>query len=375
MKVTSFSTLAWAIALGSGLLSAGTSAHAEAVAGNKAVEVVFVLDTTGSMASLIEGAKRKIWSIATTIVDQNPQAEVRMGLVAYRDVGDDYVTKSFALTKDIQSLYGDLLALQAGGGGDTPESVNEALDVAVGQSAWSQDARTDRIIFLVGDAPPHMDYKHDRKYPETLSQARKQGIIVNAVQAGNSSQTRTVWRSIAEMGQGRYIPIPQDGGKVRVVETPYDKEIVKLQIEINGTVMVYGSANRKAETDTKMRRAASAPASVASDMASYINKSGKNLGAGITGDGDLVSDFGNGRQKLEDLKESELPEPLQKLDDKARRATIEAQAEKRRGLTEQMAELVRKRDEFVAKANAETKAPKDAFDDVVSDALRAQIKR
>ena len=53
------------------------------------VEVAFVLDTTGSMSGLIEGAKRKIWSIATTILDSNPDADIRMGLVAYRDIGDD----------------------------------------------------------------------------------------------------------------------------------------------------------------------------------------------------------------------------------------------------------------------------------------------
>ena len=42
-------------------LSAGlSSAIAKPV-----VEVAFVLDTTGSMGGLIEGAKRKIWSIAT----------------------------------------------------------------------------------------------------------------------------------------------------------------------------------------------------------------------------------------------------------------------------------------------------------------------
>src|ERR1700749_1877076 len=69
------------------------------------VEVAFVLDTTGSMGGLIEGAKRKIWSIATAIVDSNPDADIRMGLVAYRDIADEYVTKSFDLTTDIQDLY------------------------------------------------------------------------------------------------------------------------------------------------------------------------------------------------------------------------------------------------------------------------------
>jgi hypothetical protein len=93
------------------------------------VEVAFVLDTTGSMGPLIEGAKRKIWAIATSIFDANPNADIRMGLVAYRDIGDDYVTKRFDLTTDIQDLYGKLLGLQAQGGGDWPESVNEALDV------------------------------------------------------------------------------------------------------------------------------------------------------------------------------------------------------------------------------------------------------
>src|SRR6185295_18935130 len=113
------------------------------------VEVAFVLDTTGSMAGLIEGAKRKIWSIATSIIDANPAAEIRMGLVAYRDIGDDYVTKTFDLTADIQDLYARLLELKARGGGDWPESVNEALDVAVNKLQWTSGGDTSRIVFLV----------------------------------------------------------------------------------------------------------------------------------------------------------------------------------------------------------------------------------
>src|SRR6187549_2403008 len=146
------------------------------------VEVAFVLDTTGSMASLIEGAKRKIWSIATTIIDENPGAEIRMGLVAYRDIGDEYVTRVFNLTTDIQDLYGNLLQLRAHGGGDWPESVNEALEVGVTKLAWTQGTEICRIMFLVGDAPPHMDYKQDTKFPEVVRMARDRGIVVNAVQ-------------------------------------------------------------------------------------------------------------------------------------------------------------------------------------------------
>jgi hypothetical protein len=147
------------------------------------VEVAFVLDTTGSMGPLIEGAKRKIWSIATAIIDANPHAEIRMGLVAYRDIGDEYVTKVFNLTTDIQDLYANLLELRARGGGDWPESVNEALEVGVTKLAWTQGSEICRILFLVGDAPPHMDYAQDTKYPDVVRMARKRDIIVNAVQA------------------------------------------------------------------------------------------------------------------------------------------------------------------------------------------------
>ncbi|WP_434423448.1 hypothetical protein [Nannocystis pusilla] len=59
------------------------------------IDVVFVLDTTGSMSGLIEGAKQKIWAIANRLASGEPRPDLRIGLVAYRDLGDDYVTKRF----------------------------------------------------------------------------------------------------------------------------------------------------------------------------------------------------------------------------------------------------------------------------------------
>ena len=238
------------------------------------VEVAFVLDTTGSMGPLIEGAKRKIWSIATAIVDANPAAEIRMGLVAYRDLGDEYVTRKFDLTTDIQDLYANLLELKARGGGDWPESVNEALEAGVTKLSWTQGADICRILFLVGDAPPHMDYAQDTKYPEVIRMAVDRGITVNAVQAGGARDTERVWREIAQRGNGRYIPIPQDGGRLLVIETPWDTEIIELQGRINGTVIPYGPRSQRSSVEQKTHQYASAPAPVAAEMSGYLNKSG-----------------------------------------------------------------------------------------------------
>src|SRR3954470_3928306 len=277
------------------------------------VEVAFVLDTTGSMGGLIERAKRKIWSIATAIVDSNPDADIRMGLVAYRDIGDDYVTKRIELTTDIQDLYAHLLELKARGGGDWPESVNEALDVAVNKLQWTAGGDTRRIVFLVGDAPPHMDYAQDTKYPVTLKVAKQKDIIVNAVLAGNAIDTERVWRDIAQNGNGRFIPIPQDGGQVVIIETPYDEDIIILQREINGTVIPYGPRALQKRTEDKTKQlsdvAAAAP-SQASEMAGYLNKRSKETSEAVTGDGDLVAEIGSGRSSFSAIKEEDLPDSL-----------------------------------------------------------------
>ena len=278
------------------------------------VEVAFVLDTTGSMGPLIEGAKRKIWSIATAIVDTNPNAEIRMGLVAYRDIGDEFVTKTFNLTTDIQDLYANLLELKAHGGGDWPESVNEALEVGVTKLAWTQGPEIRRIMFLVGDAPPHMDYKQDTKYPDVIRTARDRGIVVNAVQAGGARDTERVWREIAQRGDGRYIPIPQDGGQILVIETPWDIEIIELQGRINGTVIPYGPRALRSSVEQKTAQITAAPRSVASEMAGYLSKSGGRSGAAVTGRGDLVGDVTSGRQKLDGVKDEDLPRQPARLE-------------------------------------------------------------
>ncbi len=350
---------------------------AKAIAVKPVVEVAFVLDTTGSMGPLIDGAKRKIWSIATAIVDANSDAEIRMGLVAYRDIGDVYVTKRFDLTTDIQDLYANLLELRARGGGDWPESVNEALDVAVTKLSWTQGSEICRIMFLVGDAPPHMNYAQDTKYPEVLRTARERDILVNAVQAGGARDTERVWRTIAQMGHGRYLPIPQNGGRLVVIETPYDGEIIELQNNINGTVIPYGPRERRGDVEQKTRQAAAAPRSVAAEMAGYLSRNAaKSAGAAITGAGDLVADVKTGRQKLAQVKQEDLPDSLRGMSAHERQAFIDKQMAKRKALNERMAALVKKRDQYVREQAA--KAPTrtaDSFDRAVEETLRAEIKR
>lgn len=340
----------------------------------KRIEVAFVLDTTGSMAGLIDGAKRKIWSIANTIVDVNPDADIRMALIGYRDLDDEYVVKLHGMSGDIQGLYGDLMKFIADGGGDTPESVNEALHAAVADLEWSSSDEVRRIIFLVGDAPPHMDYANGPKYERVVKRAREAGIIVNTVQAGEDPETTEYWKEIARLGEGRYFSIPQDGGHVQVYNSPYDDGIIELQRRIDKTVVPYGTPEKQAELAEKFETRAAAPADVKVDNSKYYSKhsSAKEI---VTGGGDLLDDIRNEVRSIDDVAEDELPADLQGKSAEEIRKIVAARTTEREKLEAEMADLVRQRDDYVA---AEVKKEKPgevegSFDREISAAISAQF--
>ncbi|MEZ5647578.1 MAG: vWA domain-containing protein [Alphaproteobacteria bacterium] len=336
------------------------------------VDVAFVLDTTGSMTNLIEGAKRKIWSIATAIVDANPQATVRMALIGYRDHGDVYVTDTYPLTTDINALYGKLLSYKAKGGGDWPESVNEALHIAITDLNWTEGSRARRLVFLVGDAPPHMDYEQDIPYPDALKIAKRKNIIVNAIQAGLAQDTERVWRSIAQMGNGRYICIPQDGGVI-MVETPYDHDIQRLQNRLGETVVPYGTPKQAATVRRKVDWMNSAPAPTASDMAKFnATKSGRK--EVVTGEGDLIADAEEGKIKVGEIPTEQLEDSgtLAGMTPKDREAEVAKRIEERKSIRSDLEVLIKKRDGFLTEARKTDSQGADSFDRAIEDLIREQ---
>ena len=196
------------------------------------------------------------------------------------------------------------------------------------------------------------------------------------MQAGGARDTERVWREIAQMGNGRYMPIPQDGGHLVIIETPYDREIIELQGEINGTVIPYGPRRQRSDVENKTRQVAAAPASVATEMAGYMSRNAaKSGGEAITGNGDLVADIAAGRQKLAALKDDELPDTVRGLSATERQSLIDKQQAARKALNERMARLVKQRDAFaLEQAKKAPKPATDSFDRTVAETLRGQIK-
>lgn len=352
-----------------------TSVAAQAKSVPPPIEVCFVLDTTGSMGGLIEAAKQKIWSISNEIVKAKPTPELKIGLVAYRDRGNEYITKPFPLTDDIDKVYAHLMEFRAEGGGDEPESVNEALAVAVQKMPWSKGSRVLKMIFLVGDAPPHMDYPNDVLYPEICQQAVKKDIIINTVQCGSLAETTSDWKKMASLGEGHYTSIEENGG-IAVVSTPMDKKLAELNVSIGKTLVPYGKVEEQMEVRSKQTRSeasfadvTSAPA--ASDRLLY----NVNTKKAVQGSNELVADYKTNPDVLNKIAPTELPASLQNKKPAEVEAYLKQQQSTRDDLQKQITDLSRQREQYIAEERRKQAGNKSGFDDEVAKILREEAAK
>jgi Mg-chelatase subunit ChlD len=355
--------------------AATSSAPAAPVAATRKpkVEVVFVLDTTGSMGGLIQAAKENIWAIASSMAQAQPAPEIKIGLVAFRDRGDQYVTKVVDLSSDLDSMYATLMDFKADGGGDTPEAVNTALDDAVRRISWSQGDDAYRVVFLVGDAPPHMDYPDEPKYPDVVKAATARGIVVNTILAGGDPGARAEWQRIASLNQGRFFEVEQSGSAVAVA-TPFDEKIAELSKSLDDTRMFYGDAAAQHEATLKVAatdklHAEGSAAARAKRAAFNASAAGK---VNALGENDLVDAVASGRVALDKVKQADLPAPLRGLDQKAQ-ALASVDAGKRRSeLNAQIAQLAAQRKGFIDEKLAARDGAKDSLDYQVYSTVKEQ---
>ena len=346
----------------------------------KTLEMVFVLDTTGSMGGLIDGAKQRIWGIINDVMQTPAHPAVRVGLVAYRDHGDSYVTQVLPVTNDLDKVYTTLMEYRADGGGDGPEDVRQALADGVRKAGWSKpQANTAQIVFLVGDAPPHDDYAQEPDTLATAADAIKNGMVVNTIQCGADEQTRQVWQQIARRGEGQYFAIAQDGG-VQTIATPYDSRLSELGGRLGSTYLAYGGgAGAEGErfrneamahqVATESAVAGNAPAPAQADRA--VNKA-LNRDAYV---GDLLQSIENGSVRLDDVETEDLPADLQKLPAGERKQEVERRLSERRKIRDEIVSLKRQRDDYIAAERKKHAGSQNGFDAAVASALKEQMAK
>lgn len=343
----------------------------EKFTGGETLEMVFVLDTTGSMGGLLEGAKQRVWGIINEVMQKPSRPGVRVGLVAYRDKTDAYVTKILPLTDDLDKVYTTLMELEAAGGGDTPEDVRRALAESVKKAGWSKSKQgIAQIIFLVGDAPPQ-NYPSEPDVLKTAAEAVDKNMIVNTIQCGDSADTKKIWQEIAQHGAGKYFAIAQDGG-VRTIDTPYDERLAELGGRIGQTYVAYG-----ADSDLKAEMQTSTESSVATAANSNTAKADRALNKAINKTAyadDLLQEIENGKISIESVKAEDLPEDLRRLPEGERRTEIERRLAERKKIREEILNLSKQRAEFIT-AERKKSGRQNGFDAAVAEALSEQLSR
>ncbi|MCB8983138.1 MAG: VWA domain-containing protein [Ardenticatenaceae bacterium] len=169
------------------------------------LDVLFLIDATGSMADEIQQLKDNIRAISAQVDALPSQPDVRFGLVAYRDREDAFLTQVTDFTPNVETFAAALDQVQADGGGDYPEDLNQALADAIHQPEW-RVANTVSLIFLVADAPPHLDYGQQDHYAAEMLQAAQRGIKIYPIaSSGLDEQGEYIFRQLAQATGGRFI--------------------------------------------------------------------------------------------------------------------------------------------------------------------------
>ena len=172
------------------------------------IDVALVIDATDSMQFVIDSVRERLSTMIESL--QTMVDTTRVGIVAYRDRGEEYVTRWVDFSFSTSKLQGFLATLEAGGGGDWPEAVYEGVDVAIHDLSWRKKSR--RIVVIVSGSSPH---------PESVSHIlnlaqrfRAGGGYVSAMDLAEKMHEdfeRALWKQTAHLTNIAFSPSPLPG--------------------------------------------------------------------------------------------------------------------------------------------------------------------
>lgn len=225
----------------------------------KSLDLMFVIDTTGSMADEMSYLTKEFEDIINSINSKNKNISIRFGLVLYRDNGDTYVVKDFPFTSNLKTMQKQLQKQRAQGGGDYPEALERGLEKGLNANWMAKDGV--RVLFLIADAPPHD--KDIKKIKPLIKNAREKGVAIYPLGAsGVAKKAEYIMRNLAFFTEGEYLFLTDDSGvgnshqepKVvcynvsrldHLIEKVIDSELKGKRVELNENQIIRRVGNYK----------------------------------------------------------------------------------------------------------------------------------
>jgi hypothetical protein len=339
----------------------------------KTIDLVICLDTSGSMEGLIGSAKTKLWEIVNELAKGKPTPTLRVALYSYGNDGYEaakgWVKQDLDFTTDLDKVNEKLFGLRINGG--TEYATRVARD-AIEQLKWTEDAGALRIMFVCGNEPATQDKETTIK--QVAEMAVRKNIVLNTIHcAPPTNPDSKAWKEFADLSEGRFASIDQAAGTVAIA-TPFDKDLADLSGKINTTFCFYGK-EWKAMASNQVAQDANA-AKLGGGVAAQRAQS-KGGALYKFEDHDLVEKCKNDPNfDVKKVKEEELNDELKKMKPEEREAHVKKLLAEREAIQKKIAEIGKKRDEFVAaelkKKNADGAK---ALDEAIRGTLRDQAKK
>lgn len=342
-------------------------------ANTQKIQLALLLDTSNSMDGLIDQAKSQLWRIVNEMSkascgEKKPAFE--LALYEYGNdrlsVTDGYIRQLTGFTTDLDVVSEKLFSLTTNGGS---EFCGEVIASSLKNLKWDDSKQSLKVIFIAGNEP----FNQGRiNYIESCTQAKQNDILVNTIFCGNYTEGITsYWKKGADITSGSYMNIDQDQ-KTVYISTPYDDQIMQLNIILNNTYIGYGKtgASKKASQVQQDQNATQYGKANAVERATSKTKHVYK-----TESWDLVGASESNAVQIDKLKEDELPEEMKKMDAKQKKEFIDTKAKERAKVKSQMAELEQKRNDFIAQQKVKTATETPSAASPLEDVMLKSVKK
>ncbi|MDQ3331755.1 MAG: VWA domain-containing protein [Planctomycetota bacterium] len=341
------------------------------------IDLCLLLDTSNSMDGLINQARAQLWKVVNDLAKcrkDGKSPELRVALYEYGNQGlpsdGGWVRQVLPLTDNLDDISEKLFALTTNGG---DEYCGRVIEAATQGLEWSKNDRDLKLIVIAGNEPftqGPVDYK------KACGAAVAKGIVVNTIFCGPRSEgITTQWEDGAKIADGTYSNIDQNQ-QIAEIRTPFDDDLSKLSVQINGTFLFFGRAEERESLSLNQAAQDSNAAGLGGAIAA--DRAATKGGRAYRFRADLVQEVAENEAALKEIQDEELPEPLQGKSENEKKAIVKQKAAERDALQKKIADLSQKRDAYIAEERKKQVAAgeKDlSLDAALIGALREQAEK
>jgi hypothetical protein len=340
------------------------------------IQMAILLDTSGSMSGLINQARTQLWTIVNEFATAKRDGKTPHLEVALYEYGksslpakEGYMRMIVPLTDNLDQVSDELFKLTTNGGS---EYCGQAIDLAVRELDWSEANKDLKCIFIAGNEP---FTQGPINFRDACKAAVSKNITVSTIHCGTESDgLNGQWDQGAKLADGSFLNIDHDRA-VASIAAPQDKELAELSGKLNTTYLAYGSAEKKLrslelQTRQDANAAGAAPAAAAARAKTKASSFYRNSSW------DLLDAVKEGKVKLEEMKEDELPDDMKKLKPEEREAYLAEKEKERADIQARIKELSKERDAYLVEARkkaVETGA--ETLDTAIIKTVRDQAER